>query len=70
MHDYVLARTQERLPHERILVLCETPASDEDRITVIKLDTGEVLSTHQIEPDKTYWRNQNRKPGRWPSSPK
>jgi hypothetical protein len=21
-----------------------------------------------IEPDKTYWRNQNRQPGRWPSS--
>jgi hypothetical protein len=36
---------------------------------VIELKTGEVLSTHLIEPDKTYWRNQNNKPGRWPSSP-
>jgi hypothetical protein len=22
-----------------------------------------------IEPHKTYWRNQNKQPGRWPSSP-
>ena len=49
---------------KRVLAL-----ADEHHITVIELDTGEVLSTHQIEPDKTYWRNQNKKPGRWPSSP-
>ena len=24
--------------------------------------TGEVLSTHLIEPGKTYWRNQNKSP--------
>jgi transposase InsO family protein len=29
---------------------------------VADLTTGEVLSTHQIEPDKTYWRNQNENP--------
>jgi hypothetical protein len=44
--------------------------ADDPHITVIELETGEVLSTHQIEPNKTYWRNQNKKPGRWPSSPK
>ena len=44
--------------------------ADDHHITVADLTTGEVLSTHQIEPDKTYWRNQNRKPGRWPSSQK
>ena len=43
--------------------------ADEHHITVIELDTGEVLSTHLIEPDRAYWRNQNKKPGRWPSSP-
>ena len=32
------------------------------------LTTGEVLSLHLIEPDKTYWRNQNKEPGRWPDS--
>jgi hypothetical protein len=25
---------------------------------------SEVLSTNLIEPNKTYWRNQNREPGR------
>ena len=49
---------------KRVLAL-----ADDHHITVIELDTGEVLSTHLIEPDKTYWRNQNKKPGRWPSSP-
>jgi transposase InsO family protein len=41
--------------------------ADEHRITVADLTTGEVLSVHLIEPNKTYWRNQNREPGRWPS---
>lgn len=30
--------------------------------------TGEILSTHRIEPDKGYWRNTRRDPGRWPGS--
>jgi hypothetical protein len=41
---------------------------DEHEVTVVALDTGEVLSTHRIEPDRTYWRNQRRDPGRWPGS--
>jgi hypothetical protein len=53
-------------PHARKRVLA---LADDTHITVIELETGEVLSTHLIEPDKTYWRNQNKKPGRWPSSP-
>ena len=28
--------------------------ADEHRITIIELKTGEVLSVHPIEPDKTY----------------
>ena len=39
---------------------------DEQEVTVVALDTGEVLSTHPIEPDRGYWRNQRRDPGRWP----
>jgi hypothetical protein len=38
------------------------------QVIVADLTTGEVLSTHLNEPDKTYWRNQNKEPGRWPSS--
>jgi transposase InsO family protein len=50
---------------KRVLAL-----ADDTRITVIELHTGQVLSTHLIEPDKAYWRNQQKEPGRWPSSNK
>ena len=43
---------------------------DEHHVTVIELHTGEVLSTHDIQPEKAYWRNKEREPGRWPSSNK
>ena len=42
--------------------------ADEQEVTVVALDTGEILSTHLIEPDRRYWRNQRRDPGRWPGS--
>ena len=32
-------------------------------VTVIELATGEILSTHLIEPTKSYWRNQKQTPG-------
>lgn len=41
---------------------------DEREVTVVDLATGEILSTHLIEPRKGYWRNQQRDPGRWPGS--
>jgi transposase InsO family protein len=41
---------------------------DEHEVTVVALDTGEILSTHLIEPGRRYWRNQRRDPGRWPGS--
>ena len=41
---------------------------DDRTVTVIELDTGEILSTHHIQPDKAYWRNQNKAPGRWPDA--
>jgi transposase InsO family protein len=42
--------------------------ADNHHVTVAELTTGEVLSTHLIDPAKTYWRNQMRQPGRWPGS--
>jgi transposase InsO family protein len=42
--------------------------ADDTTITVIELTTGEILSTHHIEPHKTYWRNTQKAPGRWPGS--
>ena len=42
---------------------------DEQAVTVVALDTGEVLSSHRIEPERGYWRNTRRNPGRWLGSP-
>jgi hypothetical protein len=42
---------------------------DEQEVTVVALDTGEILSTHLIEPGRGSWRNTRRDPGRWPGSP-
>jgi hypothetical protein len=48
---------------KRVLAL-----ADDHQVLITDLTTGEVLSTHHIEPENTYWRNQNKQPGRWPSS--
>jgi transposase InsO family protein len=42
--------------------------ADHHHVTVADLATGEVLSVHHIDPNRSYWRNQNKEPGRWPSS--
>jgi transposase InsO family protein len=60
MHHLGIGTTHAR---KRVLAL-----ADQHRVTVVELTTGEVLSIHLIEPDKAYWRNQNREPGRWPGS--
>ena len=39
---------------------------DAHSVTVIQRGTGEVLSEHTIDPDRSYWRNQHKQPGRWP----
>jgi hypothetical protein len=44
--------------------------ADDHQVTVAELTTGEVLSAHLIEPNTAYWRNQNKKPGRWRGSSK
>ena len=40
--------------------------TDPASVTVIELRTGEVLSVHDIDPARDYWRNKQRSPGRWP----
>jgi transposase InsO family protein len=40
--------------------------ADHASVTVIQLQTGEVLSAHDIDPGRAYWRNKQRSPGRWP----
>jgi transposase InsO family protein len=60
MHHLGIGRQHSR---KRVLAL-----ADDHQITVIELHTAEVLSTHSIEPNKSYWRNQNKEPGRPPGS--
>ena len=55
------ARDRRDAARKRVLAI-----ADETTITVIALETAEILSTHLIEPTKTYWRNQQKSPGRWP----
>jgi transposase InsO family protein len=43
--------------------------ADDTTVTVTELQTGEVLSTNTIDPTKTYWRNTQKAPGRWPEAP-
>ena len=49
---------------KRVLLLI-----DDTTVTVIHTDTGEIIATNQINPDKSYWRNTQKEPGRWPGSP-
>ena len=50
--------------HARKPVLILT---DENTVTITDT-TGEILGNYLIEPNKNYWRNQTKEPGRWPSS--
>ena len=43
--------------------------TDTTSVTVIELRTGEILSTHDIDPARAYWRNKQKSPGRWPGLP-
>lgn len=43
--------------------------ADDTTVTVIELHTGEVLATNTVDPTKTYRRNTQKTPGRWPEAP-
>jgi transposase InsO family protein len=40
--------------------------ADHTTITVVHLDTSEIIATNQIDPTRNYWRNTMKAPGRWP----
>ncbi|MFB8148233.1 IS481 family transposase [Microbacterium sp. NPDC056003] len=44
--------------------------ADDTTITVVATRTGEIIATNQIDPDKIYWRNTMKAPGRWPGASK
>lgn len=43
--------------------------ADDTTVTVVHKHTGEIIATNTIDPEKTYWRNTQKEPGRWPGSP-
>ena len=59
MHHLGIGRTH---TGDRVLALI-----DNTTVTLIHLTTGEILSEHHIDPTRGYWRNQRKKPGRWPN---
>ena len=40
----------------------------EAQVTVIDRTTRQTLATNTIDPTRSYWRNNEREPGRWPGS--
>ncbi len=44
--------------------------ADDTTVTVVHLPTTEIIATNDINPDKTYWRNTMKAPGRWPEASK
>jgi hypothetical protein len=48
---------------KRILALV-----DQHTVTIVHLDTGEIIATTTINPERDYWRNEMKEPGRWPGS--
>ena len=51
--------------HDGIRVLA---IADDTTVTVIQLETGEILATHDVDPARHYWRNTQKAPGRWPGA--
>lgn len=49
--------------HKRVIAIADTTT-----VTVIHLDTGDIIATNTIQPDKTYWRNTKKAPDRWPGA--
>lgn len=58
MHHLGVGRAHAGTP---VLIL-----TDPTTVTVINTTTGQVLSEHDIDPTRAYWRNKNKSPGRWP----
>jgi transposase InsO family protein len=54
---------REENARKRVLMLI-----DDTTVTVTELTTGEVLSQHLIDPERNYWPNILKPPGRWPSN--
>jgi transposase InsO family protein len=45
----------------KVLILITTAT-----VTVLTTPGGQLIASHHIDPDRNYWRNQQKRPGRWP----
>lgn len=61
MHHLAIGATHRG---RRILALL-----DDTTATVVDLETGEIIATNDIQPNRSYWRNTQKAPGRWPGAP-
>ena len=60
LHHLGIGRTHAATP---VLILVTATT-----VTVISKNHHHVLSSHHIDPDRNYWRNQTKNPGRWPGN--
>ena len=60
LHHLGIGRAHAGTP---VLILVTTTT-----VTVISKAGHHVLSSHHIDADNNYWRNQNKNPGRWPGN--
>ena len=60
VHHLGVGRDHARKP---VLIL-----TDATQATITDQNTGEILGTYDIDPDRNYWRNNTKEPGRWPGS--
>ena len=45
----------------KVLILVTTTT-----VNVVTQHTNQLIASHHIDPDRNYWRNQQKRPGRWP----
>jgi transposase InsO family protein len=60
LHHLGVGREHARKP---VLIL-----TDEAQATVTDQTTGEILGIYDIDPNRNYWANKTKEPGRWPGS--
>src|SRR5215212_1952789 len=58
LHHLGIGRNHTGTP---VLILVATQT-----VTVISKTGHQLIASHQIDPDRNYWRNQQKNPGRWP----
>ncbi len=61
LHHLGIGRTHAHTP---VLILVTT-----DTVTVTSKTGYQLIASHHIDPDRNYWCNQTKNPGRWPGKP-